>query len=409
MSGRRKSAANVGTSLGAGRRPSSMNFNIKNETLRTESRGTKPTSNPTSIKEVLTIAVLHFCKKTVFFDTRLKVALYLLALFFVSLIGDFVPFPKSYFSRSDNLFNVFFVKIGWFWTLIFSVPFLFFTSSTLTFGDRDRVLKHHLPRLAIATFFWYSWTSLFNIIENSYGRCNNKIYFTKRTCLNYGAYWKGFDISGHVFILIYSSLVLIEECKPIISWENIKEHLKIEEHSRRVQDPNPSSNVLKNLENKELTVLKTMYDKYTPLIRLLFVAMTLLQILWDIMLVCTMLYYHRMVEKVSAGIIAIVTWYFTYRFWYPSKQLWPEAVGTCNFKYQQKPASTLTNVNLARRASLLAAAKPTTSSPKVTTDIPKFMGNPIYKTAAQRNDLNVEMPTAGQGKYDFQPPPPKFL
>jgi hypothetical protein len=167
--------------------------------------------------------------------------------------------------------------------------------------------------------------------------------------------------------------------------------------------------VLKNLDNKEISTLKVMYEKYTPLIRLLFVASTLLQILWDIMLVCTMLYYHRMVEKVSAGIIAIVTWYFTYRFWYPSKVTWPEAVGTCTFKYQQKPMPNVNNVNLARRASLLAAAKPSQNTAKVTTDMPKFMGNPIYKTPSQRNDLNVEVPPAGQGKYDFQQPPPKFL
>lgn len=36
-------------------------------------------------------------------------------------------------------------------------------------------------------------------------------------------FWNGFDISGHAFILIYSSLVLIEEAKPIIGWESIRE------------------------------------------------------------------------------------------------------------------------------------------------------------------------------------------
>lgn len=154
-------------------------------------------------------------------------------------------------------------------------------------------------------------------------------------------------------------------------------------------------------------MLKLMYEKYTPVIRLLFVAMTLLQLLWDIMLICTMLYYHRMVEKVSAGIIAIITWYFTYRAWYPSKGLWPEGVGTCTFKYQQKAAS-LTNTSLARRASLLTAAKPSMTSQKSNSDLPKFMGNPIYKSSAQRNELNVDNLLPSQGKYDFQQPTPKF-
>jgi hypothetical protein len=40
-----------------------------------------------------------------------------------------------------------------------------------------------------------------------------KGYETKRGCLKAGHFWNGFDISGHVFILIYSSLVLIEEAR----------------------------------------------------------------------------------------------------------------------------------------------------------------------------------------------------
>lgn len=46
------------------------------------------------MKDVLVMAVLHVCKKAIFFDVRLKVGLYLLALFVVSLIGgknDIIP------------------------------------------------------------------------------------------------------------------------------------------------------------------------------------------------------------------------------------------------------------------------------------------------------------------------------
>lgn len=130
--------------------------------------------------------------------------------------SDFIPFPKSYFARSDNLFNVYFVKIGWFWTLLFTMPFVYFTNFTLCCGNLQKFLQNHMPRLIIATIFWFSWTSLFSVVENSYGRCNYKGYETKRGCLKAGNFWSGFDISGHVFILIYSSLVLIEEARPII-------------------------------------------------------------------------------------------------------------------------------------------------------------------------------------------------
>lgn len=325
---------------------------------------------------------------------------FIVIIFTQFLFSDFAPFPRSYFARSDNLFNVYFVKLGWFWTLLFSSPFLYFTNYTVCCGDLQKFLKHHMPRLIIATVFWYCWTSIFNVVEQAFGRCNMKSYETKRSCLKAGHFWSGFDISGHVFILIYSSLVLIEEARPIVGWDNIKEHLRIEDHNRRTQETSASSNPLRKLNTDEISTLRYLYQKYTPTIKLLFVAITVLQILWDIMLVCTMLYYHRMVEKVLGGVIAIITWYFTYRAWYPSKLVLPDIAGKGAFNYQQK---AVTNNPVARRNSLLV-----NKSSKPSTEQPKFMGRPIY-SPSQRNDLNVENSIPSQGKFDFQPPPPKFL
>lgn len=225
-----------------------------------------------------------------------------------------------------------------------------------------------------------------------------KAYETKRGCLKAGHFWNGFDISGHVFILIYSSLVLIEEARPIIGWDNIKEHLRVEDHNRKVQESS-SSNPLRNLNNDEISTLRSLYHKNTPIIKLLFVAITVLQLLWDVMLVCTMLYYHRMVEKVVGGIIAIVTWYFTYRAWYPSKLLPPDAAGKGPFNYQQKSVS---QPSLARRSSLLV------NKASMSSEQPKFMGRPIYNMPSKRDDLNVENTIPSNGKFDFQPPTSKF-
>lgn len=229
--------------------------------------------------------------------------------------------------------------------------------------------------------------------------CNAKGFDSKVSCLKGGHFWKGFDISGHAFILIYSSLVLIEEAKPIIGWDNIKEHLRNEEYNRKQNDMSPSSNPLRNLNDTEIESLKFLYTKYTPTIRLLFVAMTILQLLWDVMLVGTMLYYHRMVEKVLSGIIAICTWFFTYRAWYPSTSLLPDPAGKGAFNYQQK---SLPSVPLRRNQSLNQKGDKT--------EAPKFMGRPIYAgRAQQQSDLNIENSIPPVGKYDFQPPAPKFL
>lgn len=351
---------------------------------RSEARGTRPTARPTTVREVLVTMLMHLCKKSIFFNTDLKVALYLGALFIVSVIGDFVPFPRSYFSRSDNLFNVYFVKMGWAWTLTLMGPFLFMTSYTLCCGNSQKFLKHHLPRIFIATMFWWSWTKFFNIIETAYGRCNSSKYDSRSSCLKAGFVWSGFDISGHTFILIYSSLVLIEEARPIVNWETIRELLRNEEYNRSVQNAG-ETNPLRNLKDNELRILKILYTRYTPAIRILFVGITVLQLLWDIMLVCTMLYYHRMIEKVLSGIFAILTWFFTYRAWYASNKLLPDLPGTGLFAYQ-KPKVT-SNGPIRRRGSLVIPTTPSSSnntSRGVPSDVPKFMGMPLYAAYQQQ-------------------------
>ncbi|XP_031616588.1 fat storage-inducing transmembrane protein [Contarinia nasturtii] len=354
---------------------SSTNMNFRPtgyDPQRQDTKGTRPTSNPTTVREVLLQVLMFLCKKIIFFDVNLKVALYLGSLFLVSLIGDFAPYPKTYFARSDNIFNVYFVKWGWAWTLVLSVPYLVLTSFILCCGNRGKLFKEHLPRIVIATFFWLTWTKAFNFIETMYGRCNAKGVDTKIACLKGGHFWHGFDISGHAFILIYSSLVLIEEAKPIIGWENIKEHLRNEDHNRNTREDS-SSNPLRNLEDDEFQTVKEMYEKYTPLIRILFISMTALQLLWDVMLVCTMLYYHKMIEKVLSGIFAILTWFFTYRAWYPAHSLLPNSVGHGKFLYQKvKPQPA---VPFRKQSLNYGNAGPSNRS----NDVPKFMGMPIYQ------------------------------
>ncbi|XP_055376287.1 acyl-coenzyme A diphosphatase FITM2 [Condylostylus longicornis] len=359
---------------------SNMNFRAGfTETSRAEAKGTRPTAKPSSIKEVLVMMILHICKKTIFFDTDIKVAIYLGSLFIISLLGDFIPFPKTYFSRSDNLFNVYFVKIGWAWTLFFTVPYLFMTSYTICCGNTQKFLKQHLPRILIATSFWFVWTKFFNIIESTYGRCTARNYDSKPSCLKAGFLWHGFDISGHAFILIYSSLILIEEARPIINWESIKEHIRNELYNRSMQETT-STNPLRNLSNEEMRELKFLYERFTPAIRTLFIGMTCLQLLWDVMLVSTMLYYHNMIEKVLSGIFAILTWFFTYRAWYPSKSFLPDSAGKGNFNYQNviSKQSTSGLSGARRRQSLSPIRRNVGQQTAQNVQIPKFMGMPLY-------------------------------
>ncbi|KAJ8957925.1 hypothetical protein NQ318_001922 [Aromia moschata] len=312
----------------------SVNWNFRpNDNGEQKPTGTKPTREPTSIKEIFLLMVLHVCKKSLFFNTNLKIALYLGCLFLVSLIADVLPFPKMYLSRSDNIFNRVFVKFAWGWNLVILLPFVIFTSLVYCCGDKQKIAKHHLLRIGIATFFWWFWTTLFNYVEASFGKCGNLKFPTKGTCLRAGHLWNGFDLSGHSFILIYGSLFLIEEARCIMNWDSIRDSMRLEEYNRTAKQTIQQSSSLCNLDDTEFSTLKCYYEKYTPYIKGLFIVIAVFQIMWDFMLLSTILYYHVMIEKFLGGLSAVLTWYVTYRMWYCRPNAVPKMPGEGSFKY----------------------------------------------------------------------------
>lgn len=123
--------------------------------------------------------------------------------------------------------------------------------------------------------------------------------------------------------------------------------------------------------------------------------MAALQLLWDIMLVGTMLYYHRMIEKVISGIVAILTWYFTYRFWYPTNGLLPEAPGNGSFYYQRESFVFKRPTHLPNCTPTAGGVQSSTAGLKASSNhngksvgqsqqqqqIPTFMGMPLFTSA----------------------------
>ena len=64
-------------------------------------------------------------------------------------------------------------------------------------------------------------------------------------------YWRGFDISGHCFLLIFCNLVIHEEGKAFLGWEKIKDFIQDEEQNRENEDMNGSDTPLSKLKNDE--------------------------------------------------------------------------------------------------------------------------------------------------------------
>ncbi|XP_066019652.1 acyl-coenzyme A diphosphatase FITM2 [Pocillopora verrucosa] len=221
----------------------------------------------------------------VLMPTCFKLALYWFVVVVGSFIHDFLPLPQSYFSNKRNVLNVYFVKFGWGWTLLVLIPFISLTSSVYTSLNPLAILKH-LSRMAVATWGWYFWVNLFVYIEELTGFCEGEeTLISKRSCYQEGFYWDGFDISGHSFLSIYSALVIKEELQAKLYWPSRFQHRNI---ARLV----------------------------TPLVDVFSFFAALLLILWEFMLVFTTIYFHTVYQKVLGALIAIFTWYITYRVWY---------------------------------------------------------------------------------------------
>ncbi|XP_062869438.1 acyl-coenzyme A diphosphatase FITM2-like [Trichomycterus rosablanca] len=197
-----------------------------------------------------------------------------------SLLKELDVVPVTYFSHSRNLLNLYFVKISWGWTLALLLPFIFLSN----FYDKNLIyVFKHLTSLVVATAIWYLCTETFFYIENITGACYDNMeimkFSTKGECKKAGFTWDGFDISGHCFILSYSTLLIVEEIAPM-------KHLRQQYHNRPV------------------------------FIDALYFALNFIVFLWMWMFGCTSVYFHNTIQKFLGTFFGILGWSLTYKFWY---------------------------------------------------------------------------------------------
>ncbi|TRY54304.1 hypothetical protein DNTS_021283 [Danionella cerebrum] len=208
-------------------------------------------------------------------------------LVFISVAGSFLKgtglVPKTYFSDSTNILNLYFVKVSWGWTIVLLLPFIAYTSHHIK--NRSFALRR-LSSLLVATLIWYFCTKIFFYIEDITGSCyesQNKLVirgeiYTKAECKKAKFLWDGFDISGHSFILAYSSLVIVEEM---------------------------------------MAMSQISSDHRNTPIDCLYLALNAIVAIWIWMFGCTSVYFHDAIDKVLGTSCGILGWYVTYVLWYP--------------------------------------------------------------------------------------------
>jgi hypothetical protein len=227
--------------------------------MSTRRKPSAPVSNGEPTPKTFTMSsttVRNTTARPPYFPTRLEaqlLAIYPLTLLLGSLFSSLNPLSRiapysavlqshesatapSYFAQKKNVFNVYFVKKGWFWT---TAAFLAFLIMWPGFGKGLSVKRIRAgTRYLVITTWWVFVTQWFfgpPLIDRGFrftgGQCElvrddikqeglskPREYITAATCKAVGGTWKGgHDISGHVFLLILGSALLWFEFLPALT------------------------------------------------------------------------------------------------------------------------------------------------------------------------------------------------
>ena len=217
-----------------------------------------------------------------------------------SFIHDFFPLKPCSLSNRRSIFNVYFVKKGWGWTAGLMLCFILFISKFRHQTDLKRVGKS-LLRICYATAAWFTLTTAFEYLEELTGVCEGDAsQKTKRSCINRKAYWNGFDISGHCFLLSFCILIINQELLPFVGFKDSVLSKQIQQDGSKGQD-------LVIFEP-----LKFKKDNIYDITNILSILLTLLMVLWEFMLFITCVYYHTLHQKFFGICFGILAWYCLY-------------------------------------------------------------------------------------------------
>lgn len=300
-----------------------------------DSPPTKKYLRDTGFNQMINEIIISVCQMYMELDVRKRLQYYFILVVIGGILCDMLPglvrTLLPFRTQKDNPLNQYFVKLGWAWTLVFLIPFQCLSRRSISNSSKWYDLRD-LTRIGITTLIWYCSIATFNYVEVSTGKCNQLSIKSRRECLRKGWNWIGFDISGHTFLLLFANLILFEESRIINGFENFGYLLDNKNQAARRKALDESRNEAKNENknaNRNRNEIKTHespknidhYDLYHRLllpVRVLYILMTLLALLWDFMLIQTVLNYHNLGQKLIAFVWSVGAWYFCYRALFPA-------------------------------------------------------------------------------------------
>jgi hypothetical protein len=165
----------------------------------------------------------------------------------------------------------------------------------------SELLKKQIVRLLLDTTLWWLFTGGFDWLLLISGSCSESTLFDIRSCKRAGHSWSGMDISGHCFLLLFSTLVLTEEYSALLP--------AYEELFR------PASR-----QSKPLSVELNLPVWNTLLVQIAHYLIIALRLLWIFMMAITSLYYHTFLDKMLGLAFAYTSWKLVYGYLLPSSQ-----------------------------------------------------------------------------------------
>ncbi|KAI9680968.1 MAG: hypothetical protein M1829_001048 [Trizodia sp. TS-e1964] len=231
----------------------------------------------------------------------------------------------SYFARKDNIFNVFFVKIGWFWISLAYFLFLFSSPSlgpAAYFVLTPRRLRG-IFRWLMVTTWWFLVTQWFfgpALIDRGFtasgGQCeiqgirgSTSGYLTPASssaaCKSVGGKWSGgHDISGHVFFLVLGSAFLWME----VMYDTLRSAGFPE--ARLVWDERSGFKNAELERSADSGLAAKQYSEESGVIGIRVVMGVAVLSWW--MLMMTAIYFHTWLEKLSGLAIAFIGIFVVY-------------------------------------------------------------------------------------------------
>ncbi|KAI9862729.1 MAG: hypothetical protein M1813_004225 [Trichoglossum hirsutum] len=230
----------------------------------------------------------------------------------------------SYFAQKHNLFNLLFVKIGWFWTSLAFLVFIFSHPSVGPPGAAALTPRRvrALFRWLLVTSWWIAVTQWFfgpPLMDRAFtltgGQCElvatrpdsmseGRRLLTSAACKVVGGKWQGgYDLSGHVFLLVLAGLLLwLEVLHVIMHTAGLRDERVI---IGGVGAANPGDVRSVELEKTDKEAQQRDNSEWGIGVKVVLVVI----LLWWWMLLMTAAYFHTWSEKLT-GLLTAITGIF---------------------------------------------------------------------------------------------------